>query len=287
MFFDDLKLSWLFFIIIIVIAVIVLIVAGLYMLWIYHLGKPLSPFFWLRIKGWTQKGIALFEIFSLTNSVSLEEARKETGDGYRIHTPSIVNIPTNQKVGFIDFWKRKFGLSKKNTKIVSTSTLTPETYSVEKVKRIQNLIMPKSTYSINGVTTIPLWDLHPQLHTDLLEGVKVLVSQGLISLTDLKEFCSDKHQAEQILFKNYSYRTFLDLYLGAKQKFSVTVTTDDVVNFIGKQFDKNYRESIEAKDFNAMQKSKIDNKYTLYGWIAIILTILIVGFKIVYQTIWG
>ena len=68
---------------------------------------------------------------------------------------------------------------------------------------------------------------------------------------------------------------------------NIVVTTDDVVNFIGKQFDKNYRESIEAKDFNVMQKKKTDSKTTTYGYIAIILAIVIVGIIRIYKTIWG
>jgi hypothetical protein len=273
--FEDSKISWLLFIIIVIAAIVVLFCAAAYMVWCYHLGKPLAPFFWLRLKGWTTKNVALFEIFSLTNGVSLEEARKETGDGYRLFTPTTIKVPVAKKAGkfqkLINYMSGKTGET---------------TYEVKRVKRIQNLIMPKSTYSINGVNTIPLWDLHPQLHADLIEGVKILVENGISTLEDLTEFVTDKQQAELILFKNYSYRTFLDLYLGVRQKYNVSVTTNDVSNFIGKEFDKNYRESIEAKDFNAMQKGKTDSKLMYYGYAAILLTILIVGFKVIYTTIY-
>lgn len=273
--FENSEISWFFYIILVIVSIVILFCAGAYILWNYHLGKPLAPFFWLRLKGWTTKGIALFEIFSLTNSVALEEARKEIGDGYRLFTPSVVNMPT-KKAGF---WMSKYNY-------LFARNLKPANYSVEKIKRIQNLIMPKSTYGINGVTTIPLWDLHPQLHVDLLEGVQILISKDITTLADFKNFISIRENAEQNMFKNYSYRTFYDLYLGVRQKYNVCVTTDDVANFIGKQFDKNFRESIEAKDFNQAQKSKTDNKYTLYGYIAVILTIVIVGFKVIYTTIY-
>ena len=274
MFFEGLKLSWLFFIILFMIGVFVLAAAGGYMLWNYHFGKPMAPFFWLRIAGWMNSKVALFEIFSLTNSVSLEEARKEVGDGYRLYIPSTVDIPV-KKVGF---WKKIYNY-------LLAKNIGNSDYAVKKVSRIQNLIMPKSTYSINGVNTIPLWDLHPQLHTDVLEGVKVLISQGIKTLEQFTEFISEKDNVEQILFKNYSYRTFYDLYMGVRQKYNMTVTTDDVANFIGKQFDKNFRESIEAKDFNAMQKSKAEGKFIVYGYLAIILAIIIIGIKILYPII--
>ena len=277
--FETVKLSWLFYIILLILSLIILIVAGLYMAWNYHLGKPMAPFFWLRIKGWTTKGVALFEIFSLTNSVSLEEAKKEVGDGYRLYTPTVVKTAVAKKESrFEKFYNYLFARNLKSKSI---------SYDMQKVKRTQNLIMPKSTYSINGVNTIPLWDLHPQLHTDVLEGLKILTSQGILTLQELEEFVSDKDNAEQKMFKNYSYRTFLDLYLSVRQKYNIVVTTDDVVNFIGKQFDKNYRESIEAKDFNVMQKKKTDSKTTTYGYIAIILAIVIVGIIRIYKTIWG
>jgi len=97
--FENSEISWFLYIIIVVVAIIVLIMAGLYLVWNYHLGKPMAPFFWLRIKGWTTRNIALFEIFSLTNSISLEEARKEKGDGYRLFTPTVVVTSVPKKVG--------------------------------------------------------------------------------------------------------------------------------------------------------------------------------------------
>ncbi len=279
MVFEETKMSLFLYIIVVVIGLFVLVALGGYLLWNYHLGKAMSPFFWLRIAGWTNSKVALFEIFSLTNFVSLEEARKETGDGYRLYIPSTVDMPM-KKEGKI---KRllDYILARKLVKSEKTE------YGVKKVNRIQNLIMPKSTYSINGVNTIPIWDLHPQLHTDLLEGVKVLIANGITTLKDLEEYVSVKDNAEQNMFKNYSYRTFLDLYLGVKQKYLVSVTTDDIVNLVGKNFDKNFRESIEAKDFNAQMQQKTDNRYLTYGYIAIVLAIIIVGFKVIWQTVYG
>lgn len=271
--FEDTKISLLFFTIIVVACLFVLFIMAGYLLWCYHLGKAMAPFFWLRLVGWTNSKVALFEIFSLTNSISLEEARKEVGDGYRIFVPSTVDMPT-----------KNVGIFKK---IINYMLARDVSYSVKKVNRIQNLIMPKSSYSINGVNTILLWDLHPQLHIDVLEGIKTLVEKDIKTLSKLKEFISDPIRAENNLFKNYSYRTFYEIYLGVRQKYNVCITTDDVANFIGKQFDKNFRESIEAKDFNAMQAQKTDNKFLYYGYIAIILAIVIVGFKVIWQTIYG
>ena len=271
--FEETKISFLFYTIIVVVSLFLLFAMGGYLLWNYHLGKAMAPFFWMRIAGWTNPKVALFEIFSLTNSISLEEARKETGDGYRLFVPTKVDMPT-KKVGSFK-------------KIINYLFARDAGYSVKKVNRVQNLIMPKSSYSINGVNTILLWDLHPQLHIDVLEGVKTLVEKNIKTLKQLKEYVSDPMRAENNLFKNYSYRTFYEMYLGVRQKYNIQVTTDDVANFIGKQFDKNFRESIEAKDFNAMQAQKTDNRYLTYGYIAIILAIVIVGFKVIYTTIWG
>lgn len=273
--FEETKISVLFYIIIVVVSLFVLTAAGLYLLWIYHLGKPLAPFFWLRIKSWTQRNIALFEIFSLTNSVSLEEARKETGDGYRLYTPTTVEI-AKKKEGF---FKRKWNFLFGKSSSIPTGT--------EKIKRLQNLIMPKSTYSINGVNTIPLWDLHPQLHTDILEGIKILISQNIKTLKQFTEFVENKDNAEKPMFKNYNYRTFYDLYLGVRQKFHVNICTNDIIGFVGTNFDKHYRESIEAKDFNLLQFKKQEGKTTLYGYIIIGIIVAAVAFKIVYRTIYG
>lgn len=278
MVFEETKMSLILYIIVVIVGLFVIAAMGGYLLWNYHLGKAMSPFFWLRIAGWTNPKVALFEIFSLTNFVSLEEARKERGDGYRLYTPSTVDMPVKKEGKIKRFMD--YILARKLVKSEKTE------YGVKKVNRVQNLIMPKSTYSINGVNTIPIWDLHPQLHTDLLEGVKTLISNGITTLKDLEEFVSIKDNAEQNLFKNYSYRTFYDLYMGVRQKYNIIVTTDDVANFIGKQFDKNFRESIEAKDFNAMQAQKTDNKFLYYGYLAIILAIVIIGFKVIYTTIY-
>lgn len=286
--FEGMKISFLFYIIIVFVSIFALLIMGGYFLWNYHLGKSMAPFFWLRIQGWTQRGIALFEIFSLTNSVSLVEARKETGDGYKLYTPSKISIPVKKEVKrgvWSKIWYYTIGNITRLLGYLLARNLKMPQYSSKKVSRTQSLIMPKSTYSINGVNTIPLWDLHPQLHVDVLEGLKILIEQNIKTLTEFEEKISNPIEAEKILFKSYTYRSFYDLYLGVRQKYNVVVTTDDVANFIGKQFDKNFRESIEAKDFNAMQAQKTDNRYLTYGYIAIILAIVIVGFKIVWQTI--
>lgn len=272
--FEETKISVFFYIIIVVVSLFVLAVAGLYLLWIYHLGKPLSPFFFLRIKSWTQRNIALFEIFSLTNSVSLEEARKEIGDGYRLYNPTTVEIAKKTD----GFFKRKWNFLFGKNSTIPTGT--------EKIKRVQNLIMPKSTYSINGVNTVPLWDLHPQLHKDILEGIKILVSQDIKTLSQFTEFVQNKDNAERPMFKNYNYRTFHDLYLGVRQKFQVNIYTNDIMGFVGTNFDKNYRESIESKDFNALQAKKQEGKTVLYGYIIIGIIVVAVAFKIIYNTIY-
>lgn len=289
--FDSLKMPTIIFIIVVIVSLLVLAVFAGYLLWNYHFGKPLAPFFWLRIKGWTNPRVALFEIFGLTNNVTLEEARKETGDGYRLYVPTKIDMPVKQQgtiskiIGFFGKIIGFFGKIKDYVLARNIQNNDIQKYEIKKISRVQNLIMPKSTYIINGVRTIPLWDLHPPLHTDVLEGLKVLITQNIKTLEELEKFISNKKNAENKMFKNYSYRTFYELYLGVRQKYHIQVTTDDVANFIGKQFDKNFRESIEAKDYNAMQKSKTESKNMVWGYVAIILTILIVGFIKIYPLI--
>lgn len=273
MFFDNLNISWLLYIIIVIISVIILVAIGIFMVYQYYMGRALAPFFWLRIKNWTQKGIALFQIFSLTNNVTLEEARKEKGDGYKLYTPTQIEISA-KKVGKLEKIYNYMFRVKSKTPVVRTN-------------RVQNLILPKSTYSINGVNTIPLIDFHPVPHADIIEGLQILIEKGIKNLEDFSEFVKEKDNAEQIMFKDYSYRTFYELYLSFKQKYDVKVTTDDVINFIGKNFDKGFRETIENQEFILQQVTKKNgDKWTKWGWICLFLVILAISFKIIYTTIY-
>ena len=197
----------------------------------------------------------IFEIFTLNHEIFLEYGTKEKGGAYR---------PGEEFKGYT--WYER-NIQKKKTPIKSDI-----------------LTIPKSTYTINGVTTLPVWEIYPRLHEDLKTGLEILISNGIETLAGLKKKAAES--PDEILFNKHTYKSFLELYSSAIQKYTVKVTAGDVLNFVGDNFDKNFRETIDAKNFNTKAKSKIDGSFLKYGYLAVLIVAAGLAIKIVYVVIY-
>lgn len=317
---ESVQLPMLWYIVIVIVSIIFIILFGLYIVSQYYFGKPMAPFFHTRIKRWADKNAALFEIIDITGNVSLIPATHETG-GYRrtqktksTRTPFsrkqviLVAIGTFVFMGLIAAVSIYSGVAV--LKGISLSFLAmvvpavvyarqPIVLELIEGDRQQPLIMPKSVYSINTVPTIPLIDLHPELHPDIIKGLEKLVKGKISTLRGLPEHGEGKittleqlenkakESPDEELIEGYTYQAFYELYLATKQKYEFEVKVSDVADAIQKNFDKNFRESIEGKEYNQKVKRSNDQKYAFIGYLALLLVVLGVMFKLVYVTIYG
>lgn len=284
-----------------------LIFFGLYLASIYHFGKPLKAFLDTRIKRWNDPKVALFEIINIMGNVRLVQAREETG-GYRQPecTRKVREPPTkDQKIRYglltalfilLHFaglhWLIGTGiLTAAGTSMVwfilPVLAIARQPVHTELIgdNRPQPLIMPKSIYSVNEVPTIPLLDIHPPLHPELKACLQFLIDSDINNPEDLKKKIDDKH-AEDPLIPGYTYQQFYNLYLSTRQKYEFKVTVSDITEVMNKSYDKNYSESIMAKEYNAKSKKKIDNTTLKYGYAALIIVALGVTFKLIYFTLY-
>lgn len=255
--FEFVHISWLWFILAVIIAVIVMVFTTMFVIFSWSMGKPLQIFFSRRLDRLSDPTASIFEIFTIDNFGFLEPAKKETGGAFR----RLVKDQTTKG------------------KLIE-SDLT---------------VIPQSTYIINSVETVPLLESHPPLHKDIRAGIEECLRlktnlpkeyRGQISTyEELVKQASETPKA--ILFGTYTYENFLKLYEAYREKYTLIVTVADVHGFVGKNFDKNFRETIEAKNYNVKVKSTVENKYTLYGYIAILLVAAGVAFKLIYSTIYG
>lgn len=304
---EMLKVSFIIYLIILIGAVIGLIVFGLYIGMYYHLGKPMALFMYGRIKSWTEKGIAVFEIISLTGNVLLFFAKEETGGYRRPHVTKKLRKPMTRK------YKTRTGLT---TIVLMLATIIllykfahigiiqsavgsmigliipvyawyrqPKEEIFTGDNRPQPLIMPKTVYSINGVDTIPLIDLHPPLHTDIKNGLNSLIELGIKTHEGLQQ--EAELNPDIILIPGYTMKSFCELYTAARQKYEFRVRVSDVSEAVTKNFDKNFRESLQAKEFNAKTKKRHDNTTLKYGYAALFIVCLGVIIKLLYFTFYG
>lgn len=248
------RLSVIWYWIITVVSILVLLGFSLYILSQYHFGKALAPFFWGRLRSWSDKNLVIFAVCTLDNNVFLEYGTKNQGGTYRIGE--------------------------------APKKLTWFERNVLKLKPagLEECIIPQSTYTINGVTTIPVLDLHPRLHNDILEGINQLVS---IEIKTLDDFSNEVIKTpDKTLFPGYTYLSFYDMFIATFQKYHLNVTVSDILNFTGKNLDENYRETMDSKNFNIKAKTNKENDYSKYGWFSILIMVIGLVIKLIYVTVW-
>lgn len=304
---ENVSISLIWYILIVGGSLLFLILFGLYLAGYYHFGKPLAPFMNIRIKRWSDPRAALFEIITLLGNVYLTPAQEETG-GYRM--PSVVRtvrepFTTKQKL----FWGiltvsviiAIFGLLKflgvGTLKAAGISfigfalpvlAISRQATHTELIgdNRPQPLIMPLSIYTVNGVPTIPLLDLHPPLHRDLKSGLQILISRNISNPDELKTWIDSGHGQDELL-AGYTCESFYDLYNSTRQKYEFKVTVSDINEAMNKTYDKNFSESIQAKEFNAKTKAKTDNNHMKIGYAALLIVVIGVTIKLIYFTFYG
>lgn len=274
----NINLSWTIFTIVIIVAIVILFAFSGYIYYMYHLGKPMEKFFLGRMKSFMNKNLAIFEIFGLTNNVTLEYAHREVGDGYKLgeyeYKPN--NIKIEKKRGRITrFFSRIKSIIIKNEK-----------KEIEIIAhKDEHLIMPKSTYTTNGLKIIPLLDLYPKLHKDILKGLDLLKEARINSLLEFElNFVDNLEKCDNIFFENYTYKTWHGLYKSTQNKYEVELTVSDITNFVEKNFDKNFRESIKAKEFNSNQHKKNNDAYKKYMYASVVLCVIVVAIRGLYVT---
>jgi hypothetical protein len=300
-------IAWIWYILIVAGAVLGIIIFGLYIAFSYHMGKAMSPFLTARVKAWSDKSIAIFEILSLTGGVTLDYAKHELGGYRRASVTRTVKEPMSKTkkalVAVITI-----GLMINTVYLLFYYTDISFLYSIgisfiwcivpaiahvrqpshqELVghNRPQPLIVPKSVYTINGVTTVPMIDLHPVLHTDLKKGLQELIDRDIDTYQKFIDIATVSPEVP--LIPGYTYKTFMELLNSYRQKYEFDVKISDVSLGVSKSFDKTYAESIAAKDFNYKTKKRKDNKYALYGYVAVILMVIGIVIKLIYVTFYG
>lgn len=250
--FDTIKLPIIWYIVLVILASIILIIFGLYFAWEYYQGRALKELFWARVKGWTNHNIALFEIFNPINLARFEYAHKEVGDTYK----------------FGEEYKLKIK-EENNGKFSKFKNILLDIFGSKKInKESSYIVIPKSVYTINKVRTIPLFEVYPKLNPIIEKGVNKLLENNINDLLTFEKLLDDKPNLRNtILFDDYTYEKFYELYMTTKNKYELKISINDTINFMSNTFDKNYRFSIEAKEFNIKQKNKdkkLGKKYGMY-----------------------
>lgn len=269
------QISFMQFVITMMSGIIMVIGGGIYFGALKLFGKEMQPYMTARMQKY-----AIFQIYSIGNLLRFEFARAELGGGFRLH---------------VSLLKRAGGFWKKADKAISKilSKITKQQMGVQdKIEVIENnasqLTIPRSTYKVEGVTTVLAYEVYPTLHNDLIEGIRVLKAQGYDNISQLEDdIVTMAVDPDSVMFKNYTYDNFVKLYHATEKKFSLRITVDDVIRFLDKNSNQNFSESLATKDTNAMKIKQRDNparKYAFYAvllWTAGLLAIL--AYKVVYS----
>jgi hypothetical protein len=270
--FDSIKLTPLWYTIAAGIIVFVLFVFGCVFFYQYKRGEALKELFWGRVKGWTNKKIALFEIFNPINTVRFEYAHREMGDVYKFGESSTDYVPESSK---------KKGIFSKILNLFNNK-ITPVDSSLK-----SEVITPKSVYTINGVRTVPLFEVYPQLNKNIIKGLEALKLKEINTLEELEFMIDDPNMRNHILFDDYTFEKFYELYMASKNKYELNIRIKDVTGFMSNTFNKNFRESIQTKEFNVKMNKKQQDMGKKIGIGIFILCIVASVVIAVYRVIYG
>jgi len=277
--FDSIKLTPLWYMIAIGAILFFLLIFGGYILYEYKRGEALSKLFLARIKGWTNKKIALFEIFSPINTVRLEYAHREIGDVYKFGENSSDYVPELNK-------KKHFYLFRPFYWLLKILDNKVKIQNIDKSLKSE-VITPKSVYTINGVRTVPLFEVYPQLNKNIEKGLEALKSKEINTLEEFEFIIEDNTVKSRILFDDYTFEKFYELYMASKNKYELNITVKDVVNFMSNTSNENFSENIEVKEFNVKTNKKSQDFGKKIG-IGIFVICMIASVIIaVYRTIYG
>lgn len=261
--FDTIKISPIIFWIIVIVFCILLIFFVGYFWFEYQKGSSLKLLFWARIKRWFNKRISLFEIFDITNTVRFEYGHREQGDTYKFGEDNSIN---NKNKGLLD---RIFGDKNKS------------------VENPDEIITPKSVYNINSVKTVPLFEPYPKLNPIIENGINTLISKGITSLEQLEDIIDNAERKNDVLFDNVTYEKFYEIYISTKNKYEMNIKFDDIINFMANTYDKNFRETIEAKEYNIKHNKKTDDIGKKYGLYIIVFgaaaSIIMILYKVIFK----
>lgn len=135
-------------------------------------------------------------------------------------------------------------------------------------------IVSKSTVSINGVESLLAWNVNPKLPDRYISTLEALIELGYNSFQDIVDRLNDGSIDRTSVVNGMTIEEFLVLHEKVRNRNSITVTADDVLNFETKYLDEHPRKSIVEKIVSKEQQRIVDKKYQTYAF-------LIIGFMVV------
>lgn len=135
-------------------------------------------------------------------------------------------------------------------------------------------IVSKSTVSINGVDTLLAWNVNPKLPDRYTATLEELVKLGYNTLQEITDCLNAEKIKRTDVVNGMSIDEFLVLHEKVRNRNSISVTSDDVLNFEKKYLDEHPRKSIVEKIVSKEQQRITDKKYQTYAFLLIALMIV-------------
>jgi hypothetical protein len=147
-------------------------------------------------------------------------------------------------------------------------------------------LVSKSILQINGVKTLMAWNVTPPLPGRYLTALEALNKLGISEIgklyNDIK--VNTINVNDVIKGTAITFGDFLELHNHLKEKYSIVVTPDDILNFEDKFLDEHPIRSVVKKEIVVRKKRYMDNKLQKWAFIIIgamvILSFVMIAYKI-------
>ena len=151
----------------------------------------------------------------------------------------------------------------------------------KQLKEHAKAIFPRSTYTVDGVKTVLLYDLFPEQNPDIIEGLELLTKRNITTLNALEEHVDKLGREDEIFIKDYTYSDFIKILSEVQNKYTIEITVSDVIDFLDKHSNQHFSKSLAQRDINQAKKKRTDpaaKKYAFYiimAWVGVLLGILV------------
>lgn len=294
--------SFLQFWLTVVVLIMFIFFYGLYMaIFVWHFGKPMRKYLKARLA----PGMGIIQEYVLENTI-LHIAKVDNGTfidtetkGYTTVEKSNIKPPREYYLicvllmAIADItYSLLFG-NNVYVLVIIPAIGFPATYLLSRqiypaTKKTYHEVEPvisKSTVSINGVDTLLLWTVTPQLPGRYTEALKALIKGNYANTEDIHDDIEKEIISSHDIIEGtkLTYAEFLELHKAVSEKYSICVTPADVLDFKNKYLDEHPRKSVIEKEVTKEKKRLGEHKYEKYAFILVGLTIVMGGLLLAYK----
>jgi len=141
---------------------------------------------------------------------------------------------------------------------------------IDKEEKDAKPIIPDSVVTVNGVRTTFAWNLTPKLPEAYTCALEKLIELGYNNIDEVNADLGDKIiKPDDILLDNITYTEFQAMHERVKNRNSISIHIDDILNFNQNFLDEHPRKSLIERLINVEKEKRREKKYQKWAFMIV------------------